>query len=86
MIVGKSVHNQRIERMWRDVYEGVTGFYYALFRHMELVNILDPDDDVHVFSLHTVFLPRINKHLELRRKAWIKHPLRSEHNLSPEQL
>jgi hypothetical protein len=86
VIVGKSVHNQRIERMWRDVYEGVAGFYYALFSHMESVNILDPDDDVHLFSLHTVFLPRINKHLELWRKAWIKHPLRTERNLSPEQL
>ena len=64
----------------------LTGFYYALFSHMKSVNILDPDDDVHLFSLHTVFLPRINEHLELWQKAWIKHPLKTENILSLEQL
>ncbi len=27
VIIGKSVHNQCIERMWRDVYQGVLGLY-----------------------------------------------------------
>ena len=42
VIVGRSVHNQRIERMWRDVFEGVLGFYHGLFHHLESVNMLDP--------------------------------------------
>ena len=31
MITGPSTHNQRIELLWRDVFDGVIGFYYELF-------------------------------------------------------
>lgn len=86
VIVGRSVHNQRIERMWRDVYEGVLGFYRELFYHLESVNMLDPDNNLNLFCLHTVFIPRINRHLKCWMEAWVKHPMRSEHNLTPEQM
>lgn len=37
MITGRSVHNQRIERLWRDVWDGVGQRYHAsltlLVRH-----------------------------------------------------
>ena len=30
-LCGRTVHNQRIERLWRDVFSGCTILYYQLF-------------------------------------------------------
>ena len=86
MIVGTSVHNQRIERLWRDVYNGVTSLYYQIFSHMEDQGILDPINELHLFVLHYVFIPRINFHLSNWVEGWINHPLRTESNKTPLQL
>ena len=32
-ITGKSVHNQRIERLWRDAWNGATNVFYELFKY-----------------------------------------------------
>jgi hypothetical protein len=68
------------------VFDGVLGFYYNLFYHLESIGMLDPCNDIHIFCLHTVFIPCINHHLSLWKQGWMKHSLRSEHGLSPEQL
>ena len=64
MLVGRNVHNQRIERLWRDVYNGVAKLYHDLFLYLESIDILDPLNDIHMFCLHFVYLPRMNVHLQ----------------------
>ena len=85
-ITGRSVHNSRIERLWRDVFQGCTVLYYNLFYLMEEEGVLDPDNFIHLFCLHYVFLKRINCSLREFSNAWNRHPMESEHGLSPEQL
>ncbi|XP_065821869.1 uncharacterized protein [Labrus bergylta] len=45
-ITGRSVHNQRIGRLWRDVYTQVLDVFHVLFRNMEREGMLNPDDEV----------------------------------------
>ena len=85
-IAGSSVHNQRIERLWRDVYRCVCSIYYELFYSMEAIGILDPTNEVDLFVLHCVFLPRINKALTEFLRAWNLHPVRTARNWSPHQI
>jgi hypothetical protein len=75
MIVGRSVHNQRIERLWRDVYSGVLALYQDLFCHMERCLALNPSNELDLFCLHYIYLPRINQHLDTWKNAWIRHVL-----------
>ena len=67
-IVGRSVHNQRIERLWRDMFSGCTHVFYYLFLDMEQCGILDPSNEVHLFALHYVYVPRINCNLHISIK------------------
>lgn len=85
-IPGKSTHNQRIERLWRDVFQGCLCLFYDLFYHLESHNLLGPNNDHHLWCLHFVYLPIINKSLSEWRNAWASHPIRTEMNLSPRQL
>ena len=86
MIVGSSVHNQCIERLWRDMHRGVTVLYYRLFYYLEYHNLLNPVDDIHLFSLNYVYLQRINHSLRQFKDGWDRHTIRTEHGHSPIQL
>ena len=77
MITGKSTHNQRIERLWRDVYTGVLSYFYELFYFMEEEGLFDPLNETHLACLHYVYLPKINEKLKIWNKAWATHRMRT---------
>ena len=86
MIVGASVHNQRMEQLWRDMHKCVTSLFYRLFYFMEQHDLINPMDEMHLFALHYVFLPRINRSLAQFVDSWNHHPIRTAHSKSPHQL
>ena len=69
VIVGKSVHNQRVEHLWRDVFEGVLMLYYNLFYYMENIEMLNPSDDICLFCLHYVFIPPHQSNIERMERS-----------------
>ena len=85
-IAGHSIHNQRIERLWRDLFMGCSFVFYNLFYHIENSGILDCANEVHIFALHYVFLPRINQNLKIFQEACDAAPLSTERGYSPTQL
>ena len=42
VVAGSSTHNERIERLWRDVYRCVCCHYYELFYTLEEEQALNP--------------------------------------------
>ncbi|XP_066932125.1 uncharacterized protein [Clytia hemisphaerica] len=85
-ISGRSVHNQRIERLWRDVYTKVVEKYYKIFYHMEDHGILDLENPIHLYALQYTYLPRIQSDLDTWRNAHNCHRIRTENNKTPMQL
>ena len=85
-ITGSSVHNQRIERLWRDTFRCVGQVYYSLFMIWKTLECSIQTVTWIYFSLQYVFLPRINAQLVQFVNAWNRHPLRTENGLTPSLL
>ena len=44
MITGKSTHNQRIERFWRDLFSGCVCHFFHNLEEIGLLSVDDPND------------------------------------------
>ena len=64
----------------------VCELYYRLFYHLENSDLLDPTNEIHIYCLHYIYLPKINRSLSSFREAWNHHRIRTEHNKTPHQL
>ena len=81
-VVVTSVHNQRIERLWRDVYTlETTLLSYDMLWH-EDVGFLEPTKPRHILYLHLTFWQLICKQLAAFARSWNTHGLQSEHHLT----
>ena len=83
---GTSTQNQRIERLWRDVFRCVACNFYYLFQSMEINGLLDRSNPEHMYVLHFIYKDRINKCLDSFVAAWNRHPMRTERNWSPKRM
>ena len=86
IIAGSSTHNQRIERLWRDVYRVVVRQFKNLFYYLEQYGLLDPLNESDLYALHYIYLPRINRTLTEFQQQHNHHPMRTEGNLTPRQM
>uniref|UniRef100_A0A3Q3EQJ3 Integrase core domain-containing protein n=1 Tax=Labrus bergylta TaxID=56723 RepID=A0A3Q3EQJ3_9LABR len=85
-IAGQSVHNQRIERLWRDVFQQVVHYFYTLFYSFEDEQILNPEDNFQKMALQVVYKPEIQKRPDLFRQAWNNHKITTANNRTPTKI
>ncbi|EFX70512.1 hypothetical protein DAPPUDRAFT_328085 [Daphnia pulex] len=82
VMTGRSVHNQRIERLWVDVYNGVMHVFQSLFLELERRLLLDPDSEEDLFCLHHIFLAVIHTFVDEFVGSWNRHGLRTDIDLN----
>jgi hypothetical protein len=75
MALYRSIHNTRIERLWRDYTRGVGMKWKAFFMDLEFLDGLLPDLPAHIWLLHWLFLEAINEDLQEWKDAWNHHRL-----------
>ena len=67
--MGRSVHNQRIERLSRDLFTGCVSYFYYLFYHLKGQTLLDPENNADIMALQLTFLPKLQQQLDSARRV-----------------
>ncbi|KAK7881420.1 hypothetical protein WMY93_029829 [Mugilogobius chulae] len=75
-----------IERLWWDVWCAVTQQYYHVLHSLEDDGLLNLTSNLHLFCAHYVFIPRLQASLDVFAGGWNNHALKSESNITPNQL
>lgn len=75
-LLGRSVHNQRIERTWGELSRWIRGTREYLARWEREVG-LDPNDPDHLVALHHVMLPHFSRQIERWTAAFNEHTVRT---------
>ena len=83
IITGSSTHNERIERMWCDVFRCVG---HSLLYGLEDDGFLDPLNDTDLFCVHSAILPQVNRCLAEFTDSWNNHTLSSAGNMTPDAI
>ena len=69
----RSVHNIRIERLWRDLTAALGAKWKLFFRSLEAHDGLSPDQPAHIWLLHHLYLEAINDEVSQWAEAWNSH-------------
>ena len=85
VIVGSSVHNQRIEQDNRSANEQELSVFKSEFYDLEREGVLDPLNDTDLFCIHYLYLARLNKNLAEFVPAHNNHKVSTESNNTPAQ-
>lgn len=85
-LVGSSVHNQRIERLWVDVRHCVSQSFIDLYEDLFTLGEYCRDCSLDFFCAQLVFIPALRAMLEKFKVQWNNHSLSTEHQKTPNQL
>lgn len=73
-------------RLWAEVNRVVSYHYVNLFNFMQEQGILDSLNELHMFCLHYIYLPRIQRSVNEFREQWNNHGLSTQGGQTPLQL
>ncbi|XP_028419117.1 fibroblast growth factor receptor 4-like [Dendronephthya gigantea] len=75
-ITGRSVHYQKIERLWRDVFSGCTSLFWLFIQS----GILDVSNECDLAALQFVYAKKINESLAIFKDGHNSAPISTEKN------